>query len=135
MGGYPALGVEAWAGLEVALQAAPTAVGISPANGYRSVVQRLIEIRCGVRLCRSAGTRPFHRPRFAINRPKKRLRKVDEEARAAFVDDYAALPAGAGASGATILFVAEAHPPTDSDLHGKRMLQGQPTLVNFSCPG
>src|SRR3954453_599251 len=130
----PALGAEAQAGLKVAVQTAPAEVGIALANWNWKVVRHFIEDRCGVRLCRSACTRYLHRLGFVYKRPKKRLLKADEEERAAFVEEYAALLAEAQATGATIFFVDEAHFRADGDLHGKWVLKGMPALVDSTCP-
>jgi transposase len=118
----------------VAVQAAPAEGGIPLANWNWKVVRQFIEVRCGVRLCRSACTRSLHRLGFAYKRPKKRLLKADEAKRAAFVEEYAALLAEARAGGAKIFFVDEAHFRADADLRGKWVLRGQPALVDSSCP-
>src|SRR3954454_1722672 len=96
----PALDPDAQAGLKVAVQAAPAEVGIALANWNWKVVRQFVEVRCGIRLCRSACTRYLHRLGFAYKRPKKRLLKADEAKRAAFVEDYAVLLLEAQASGA-----------------------------------
>jgi len=118
----------------VAVQAAPSEVGIALANWNWKVVRRFVEARCGVRLCRSACTRYLHRLGFAYKRPKKRLLKADEAKRAAFVEEYAALLAEAQAAGATIFFADEAHFRAAADLHGKWVLKGRPVLVDSTCP-
>jgi transposase len=56
-GGPPARGAEAQAGLQVAVQATPSEVGIALAHGNWQVVRQFIEDRCGLRLGRSACTR------------------------------------------------------------------------------
>ena len=116
------------------MQAAPAEVGIALANWNWKVVRRFVEDRCGVRLCRSACTRYLHRLGFAYKRPKKRLLKADDEKRAAFVADYAALVAEAQAAGAKIFFADEAHFRADADLRGKWVLKGQPALGDSPCP-
>jgi transposase len=120
--------------LKVAVQAAPAEVGIALANWNWKVVREFIEVRCGLRLCRSACTRYLHRLGFVRKRPKKRLLKADEAKRAAFVAEYAALLAAARATGAKIFFVDEAHFRADGDLRGKWVLRGQPALVDSTCP-
>ncbi len=97
-------------------------------------MRQFIEVRCGLRLCRSACTRYLHRLGFVHKRPKKRLLKADEAKRAAFVAEYAALLVEAQAAGAKIFFADEAHFRADGDLHGKWVLKGQPALVDSSCP-
>jgi len=118
----------------VAVQATPTEVGIALADWNWKVVRQFIEVRCGVRLCRSACTRYLHRLGFAYKRPKKRLLKADEAKRAAFVAAYAALLAEAQTSRATIFFADEAHFRADGDLRGKWVLKGKPALVDSTCP-
>ncbi len=122
------------AGLKVAVQAAPAEVGIALANWNWKVARQFIEARCGIRLSRSACLRYLHRLGFVYKRPKKRLLKADEEKRAAFVEQYAALLVEARAIGAKIFFVDEAHFRADADLHGKWVLKGHPALVDSTCP-
>ncbi|HSH78379.1 MAG TPA: hypothetical protein VLA19_07585, partial [Herpetosiphonaceae bacterium] len=59
---------------------------------------------------------------------------ADEAKRAAFIEQYAALLAEAPATGAKRFFVDEAHFRADADLHGKWALNGQPALVDSTCP-
>jgi transposase len=118
----------------VAVQAAPTEVGIALANWNWKAVRQFVAERCGVRLCRSACTRYLHRLGFVYKRPRKRLLKADEEKRAAFVEEYAALLLGARASGAKVFFADEAHFRADGDLRGKWVLKGRPALVGSTCP-
>ena len=118
----------------MAVQAAPTEVGIDLANWNWKVVRQFIAERCGIRLCRSACLRYLHRLGFVHKRPKKRLLKADEEKRAAFVEAYAALLVEARATGAKIFFVDEAHFRADGDLRGKWVLKGHPALVDSTCP-
>jgi transposase len=98
------------------------------------VVRQFIEARCGIRLSRSTCLRYLHRLGFVYKRPKKRLLKADEAKRAAFVAEYAAVVVEARARGAKIFFVDEAHFRADGDLRGKWVLQGQPALVDSTCP-
>jgi len=98
------------------------------------VVRQFVEVRCGVRLCRSACTRYLHRLGFVYKRPKKRLLKADEAKRAAFVEEYAALLAEAQQIGAKIFFADEAHFRADADLHGQWVLKGKAALVDSTCP-
>ncbi len=118
----------------MAVQAAPTEVGLALANWNWKVVRQFIEARCGIRLCRSACTRYLHRLGFVYKRPKKRLLKADEAKRAVFVAEYAALLVEAQAAGAQIFFVDEAHFRADGDLRGKWVRKGQPALVDSTCP-
>jgi transposase len=118
----------------VAVQATPAEVGIDLANWNWKVVRQCIETRCGRRLSRSTCLRYLHRLGFVYKRPKKRLLKADEAKRAAFIERYAALRVEASARGAKIFFVDEAHFRAEADLHGKRVLKGQPALVDSTCP-
>jgi transposase len=118
----------------VAVQATPAEVGIDLANWNWKVVRQFIEARCGLRLSRATCLRYLHRLGFVYKRPKKRLLKADEEQRAAFVEQYAALLVAAQATGAKIFFVDEAHFRADADLHGKWVLKGHPALVDSTCP-
>ncbi len=97
-------------------------------------MRQFIAARCGIHRSRSACLRSLHRLGFAYKRPKKRLRKADEEKRAAFVAEYAALLVEAQTSGAQIFFADEAHCRADADLRGKWVLTGQPAMVDSSCP-
>jgi hypothetical protein len=49
----PALDAESQAGLKVAVQVTPAAVGIDLADWHWQVVRQCIEVRCGLRLSRS----------------------------------------------------------------------------------
>ncbi len=120
--------------MKVAVQATPGEVGIDLANWSWKVVRQFVEARCGIRLSRSSCLRYLHRLGFVYKRPKKRLLKADEAKRAAFVEEYAALLAEAQATGAQIFFADEAHFRADGDLRGKWVLQGQPALVDSTCP-
>lgn len=109
-------------------------MGIELASWNWKAVRQFVEVRCGVRLCRSACTRYLHRLGFVYKRPKKRLLKADEAKRDAFVAEYAALLAEARVAGAKIFFVDEAHFRADGDLRGKWVLKGKPALVDSTCP-
>jgi len=104
------------------------------ANWNWKVVRRFIEQRCGRRLSRSTCLRYLHRLGFVFQRPKKRLLKADAARRGAFLEQYAALVSEAGATGAKIFFVDEAHFRADADLRGKWVLKGQPALVDSTSP-
>jgi len=120
----------------VAVQAAPSEVGIPLANWNWRAVRQFIEARCGVRPCRSACTRSLHQLGFAYKHPKKRLLKADEAKRAAFLEEYAALLALAQAQAdrAKIFFADEAHFRADADPYGKWILKGHLALVDSTCP-
>ena len=97
-------------------------------------MRQCIETRCGLRLSRGSCPRYLHRLGFVCKRPKWRLLTADEARRAAFVEEYAALLAGAEASGATIFYADEAHFRADGDLRAKWVLKGRPALVDSTCP-
>jgi transposase len=118
----------------VAVQVSPAEVGIALANWNWKGVRQFIAARCGLRLSRATCLRYLHRLGFAYKRPKKRLLKAEEEQRAAFVEQYAALLVEVQAAGAKLFFVDEAHFRADADLHGKWVLKGQPALVDSTCP-
>ncbi len=65
-----------------------------------------------------------------LKRPKKRLRKADEAKRETFVAEYAALQVEAGGTSGKIFCADEAHFRADAELRGKRVLQGEPALVD-----
>ncbi len=116
------------------MQATPAEVGIDLATWDWKVVRQFIEARCGLRLSRSTCLRYLHRVGFVFKRPKKRLLKADKAKRAAFVEQYAALLLEAQAVGAKICFADEAHFRADGDLRGTWVLNGQPALVDSTCP-
>lgn len=120
--------------MKVAVQATPGEVGSDVATWNWQAVRQFVEARCGIRLSRSSCLRSLHRLGFVHQRPKKRLLKADEAKRAAFVEQYAALLAEARATGAKICFADEAHFRADGDLRGQWVLQGQPALVDATCP-
>jgi transposase len=98
------------------------------------VVREFIRRRCGLILSRASCLNYLHRLGFALKRPKKRLLKADAARREVFVREYALLRAGAGASGAKVFFVDEAHFYADADLRGKWVLRGEPALVDSTSP-
>ena len=76
----------------------------------------------------------LHRLGFAFKRPKKRLLQADAEKRAAFVAEYASLKSQAQEFGAKIFFADEAHFRADAELRCKRVLKGEPALVDSTSP-
>ena len=104
------------------------------ANWYWKVVRQFVAERFGVSLCRSSCLNHLHRSGFAFKRPKKRLVKANEPKREAFVAEYAAIWDESGRTGAKIFFVDEAHFRADAELRGKRVLRGEPALVDSSSP-
>jgi len=133
-GSPPARDPDTQAGLKVAVQAAPSAVGIDLANRNWQAVRQFTEARCGLRLSRSSCLRYLHRLGFVCMRPKKRLLTADEAKRAVFVEEYAALLAEAEASRVKIFFADEAHFRADGDLRAKWVLKGRPPLGDSTCP-
>lgn len=117
-----------------AIAAAPSASGIRLANWNWKVVRQFIREHFGRTLSRSSCFNYLHRLGFVLKRPKKRLVKADPTAQAAFVATYAALRLEAEQSGATIIFVDEAHFRADVDLHAKWVLRGQPAMVDSTSP-
>ncbi len=69
-----------------------------------------------------------------LKHPKKRLVKANEAKRDAFVVEYAALSQEAQRTGARIFFADEAHFRADAELRGKRVLKGEPALVESTSP-
>ena len=118
----------------MAVQRLPAKSGIELANWNWKVVYRFVWERWGVSLSRSSCLNYLHRLGFVLKRPKKRLVKADEQKRASFVAEYAALWDEAGRSGARIFFADEAHFRADAELRGKWMLKGEPALVDSSSP-
>lgn len=100
----PALDPDAQAKVKLAVQATPSEVGINLAGWNWKVVREFIETHCGLRRSRSSCLRYLHRLAFVCKRSKKRLLKVDEAKRAAFVAEYTALLAEAKS-----FFADEAH--------------------------
>ncbi len=101
-------------------------------------MHRFVSERFGISLSRSSCMNYLHRLGFSFKRPKKRLVKVDETKREAFVAEYAALWDGAqrtGArTGARIFFADEAHFRADAELRSKWVLRGKPALVESTSP-
>jgi transposase len=120
--------------LKAAVQVAPAAVGIDLANWTWKGVRVFVQQVCGRRLSRSSCLNYLHRLGFVLKRPKKRLSKADEAARAAFVRTYHDLQSEARRTGAKIFFVDEAHFRADVDLRAKWVLRGEPALVDSTSP-
>ena len=73
------------------MQQSPAALGLELANWYWKAVRQFVMESFGASLSRSSCLNWLHRLGFAFKRPKKRLLKADEEKRAAFVAEYAAM--------------------------------------------
>ena len=116
------------------MQRPPRAAGIELADWNWKVVRRFVWERFGLALARSSCLKYLHRLGFVVKRPKKRLVKADAATRAAFVAEYAARRQEAATTGATHLFVDEAHFYADVDLRGKWVLKGEPALVDSTSP-
>ena len=120
--------------MRAAVQEPPAMAGIGLANWNWKLVRQFLSERCGVSLCRSSCLNYLHRMGFAFKRPRKRLVKADEAKREAFVAEYAALWDEVGRTGGKIFFADEAHFRADAELRGKRVLKGEPALVDSSSP-
>ncbi len=88
----------------------------------------------GIALSRSSCLSYLHRPRFAVERPKKRLLTADAAKRATFVGEYAALRREAARTGAKHFFVDEAHCSADADRRGEWVLTGEPAPADSTSP-
>ena len=108
------------------MQQSPAASGLELANWYWKAVRQFVLESFGASLSRSSCLNWLHRLGFAFKRPKKRLLKADEEKRAAFVAEYAAMWEESQGAGARIFFVDEAHFRADAELRGKWVQQGEP---------
>jgi hypothetical protein len=102
------------------------------------VLREFIAARCGIRLGRSARTRSLHRRGFVYERPTTRLRKAGEAKRAALGRKMRRCGrrrrrAGPRSSSWTRR-TARGAPGAAGDLHGKWGREGQPALVDSSCP-
>jgi transposase len=120
--------------LKAAVQAPPRNAGIERANWNWKVVREFVARRFLETLSRSSCLQYLHRLGFVLARPKKRLLKADAAQREAFVAFYAALRQEAARSGATLLFVDEAHFRADADLRGIWILKGEPAVVDSTSP-
>ena len=116
------------------MQQSPAASGLELANWYWKAVRQFILESFGASLSRSSCLNWLHRLGFAFKRPKKRLLKADEEKRAAFVAEYAAMWEESQGAGARIFFADEAHFRADAELRGKWVQQGEPALVESTSP-
>ena len=116
------------------MQDLASVAGIGLANWNWKVVREFVLERFGIELSRSSCLNWLHRLGFAFKRPKKRLVKVDEAKREAFVAEYAALWGKAGRTGGKIFFADEAHFRAEAELRGKWVLKGEPASVDSSSP-
>ena len=97
-------------------------------------MRQFVSERFAVSLSRSTCLEYLHRLGFAFKRPKRGLLKADAETREAFVAEYAALAFQAQESAERIFFADEAHFRADAELRGKRVLRGEPALVDSTNP-
>ena len=130
----PALGETQQAELKAAVQELPGQAGIELANWFWRGVRQFVSGRFGIELNRSSCLNYLHRLGLVLRRPKKRLLKVDEAKREAFVAEYAALSNEARRSGAKIFFADEAHFRADAELGGKWVLRREAVLVDSTSP-
>ena len=85
-------------------------------------------------LSRTSCLRYLHRLGFVRKRPKKQLVKADAAKRAAFVRTYAEILDEAAQTGASILFVDEAHFRADAELSWLWTPRREPALVPSTSP-
>ena len=97
-------------------------------------MRQFVSERFAVSLSRSTCLEYLHRLGFGFKRPKRGLLKADAETREAFVAEYAALAFQAQESAERIFFADEAHFRADAELRGKRVLRGEPALVDSTNP-
>ena len=116
------------------MQEQPANAGIELANWNWKAVCQYMSGHFGISLSRSSCLNWLHRLGFAFKRPKNRLVKADEMNRESFVAKYAEVDDGARSSGAKIFFADGALFQTDAEMRGKRVLRGEPTLVDSSNP-
>ena len=93
--------------LKAAVQKLPAAAGIGLTNWNWKLVHCFVWERFG--LSRSSCLNWLHRLGFAFKRPKKRLVKVDEVKREAFVVEYAVLRDEAELNGGKVFFADKAN--------------------------
>lgn len=116
------------------MQAPPREAEIAAATWSWKSVRQFVQQRCGKRLSARSCLRYLHRLGFVWKRPKRLLLKADAKKRAAFVEAYQALVAGATSRGARIFFVDEAHFRADGDLRGMWVQRGEEALVDSTSP-
>ena len=120
--------------MAAALRQPPRQVGIPTATWtWKAVAQFLCE-QFDRPLSRSSCLRYLHHLDFVRKRPKKLLVKADADKRAAFVRTYADIVSDAQQTGATILFVDEAHFRADAELAWLWTPRGQPALAPSTSP-
>ena len=83
------------------------------------MVRQFVLDRFGISLSRSSCLNWLHCLGFAFIRPRKRLLKADEERRAAFVAEHAAMWEESQGTGTWIFFADEAHFRADAELRGR----------------
>ena len=125
---------EQQAALAAALRQPPRAAGILSARWtWKSIAQYLRE-RFAITLSRTSCLRYLHRLGFVRKRPKKQLVKADPDQRAAFVRTYAEIVEEAARTGASVLFVDEAHFRADAELNWQWTPRREPALVPSTSP-
>jgi len=120
--------------LKAAVPRPPAEAGIDLADWTGKVVRRFVQERCAVTLARGGCLNDLHRLGCVVRRPTKRLLKADEAKREVFVGQSAARRTEAETTGATHVFVDEAHFSADADLRGEWVLKGAPALVDSTSP-
>ena len=90
--------------------------------------------RFGISLGRSSCLNYLHRLGFVLKRPEKRLVKADAAKREVFVAESTALPKEARRTGAKAFFADEATSGLTRNCGPKRVLKGEPALVDSTSP-
>lgn len=97
-------------------------------------VAQFLRTQFGITLSRTTCLRYLHRLDFVRKRPKKLLVKADAAKRAAFVRTYAEIVDEAERTGASMLFVDEAHFRADAELAWQWTPRGEPALAPSTSP-
>lgn len=117
-----------------ALRQPPRKAGIPIATWTWKAVAQYLREQFAVSLSRTSCLRYLHRLTFVRKRPKKQFVKADADQRATFVRTYADVVVDAARTGATILFVDEAHFRADAELAWLWVPKGEPALVASTSP-
>ena len=117
---------------KAAVQELPAQAGIDLAN-WR-VARRFVQDPFGLALSQSSCLNYLRRLGFVLKRPKQRLLKADPVRREVFMAEYATLRTESRRTGAKIFFADEADCQASGDLRGKRVLKGEPALVDSTSP-
>jgi transposase len=116
------------------LRQPPRAAGIPSASWTGKAVVQFVRVQFDLVLSATSARRYLHRLGFGRKRPKKLLVKADADQRAAFVRTYAEIVDDVAQTGASILFVDEAHFRADAELGWLWTPRGEPALVPSTSP-